>query len=66
MQTSIHLAAVSPWNEEAPVIHGPDIYGASAGKPFLFAIPTTGERLPGNLIPVDKMNASNQVEVWLG
>lgn len=44
MHTSIRLAAVAPWNEGVPAIHGPDIYGASAGKPLLYAVPTTGER----------------------
>ncbi|OGV61684.1 MAG: hypothetical protein A2283_01730 [Lentisphaerae bacterium RIFOXYA12_FULL_48_11] len=38
------LAAVLPWNEGNPVINGPDILGASPGKPFLYLIPTVGER----------------------
>lgn len=44
MQAQIQMAAVEPWNEGAPRIHGPDIYGASANKPFLYAVPATGER----------------------
>ena len=44
METRVHLAAVTPWSEGNPTIHGPDIYGASAGKPFLYAVPATGER----------------------
>ena len=42
--TRVRLAPVAPWDEGAPAIHGPDISGASAGKPFLYAVPTTGER----------------------
>ncbi len=38
------LARVSPWNEGAPVINGPSVTGASANKPFLYAVPVTGER----------------------
>ena len=38
------LAPAAPWNAGAPVINGPDIYGASPGKDFLYAIPTVGER----------------------
>ncbi len=44
MQTKVKLAAVEQWNEGAPRINGPDIYGASAKKPFLYAVPATGER----------------------
>jgi hypothetical protein len=44
VQDQIHVAAVEPWNEGVPRIHGPDIYGASAHKPFLYAVPATGER----------------------
>lgn len=44
MQTQVHLAPVSRWDEGAPAIHGPDVYGASPLKPFLYAIPSTGER----------------------
>ena len=38
------MASVSPWNEGAPAIYGPDVYGASAKRPFFYAIPTIGER----------------------
>lgn len=44
MQTDIKLAPVEPWNEGAVSINGPDIYGASARKPFLYAVPVTGKR----------------------
>jgi alpha-galactosidase len=44
MQPQVRLAPVSPWGQGAPAIHGPDIYGASANRSFLYAIPTTGER----------------------
>jgi len=35
---------VHPWDEGSVSINGPDIYGASVNKPFLYAVPTTGER----------------------
>ena len=38
------LAPAVPWNEGCPFINGPDIYGASPGKDFLYLIPTVGER----------------------
>jgi alpha-galactosidase len=38
------LAPAVPWDAGAPVIHGPEIYGASPGKEFLYLIPTVGER----------------------
>ncbi len=43
---SIHnrLAAVDQWNAGVPAIHGPNITGASAMKPFLYTVPVTGER----------------------
>lgn len=44
MSSSIRLAPVTPWNVGAPAIHGPDLTGASAGKPFNYTIPATGER----------------------
>jgi len=44
MSDAIHLAAVAPWNEGTPAIHGPALTAASAGKPFLYTIPATGER----------------------
>lgn len=44
MQSRVNLAIVTPWDQGNPVMHGPDIHGASAEKPFLYAIPTTGER----------------------
>lgn len=44
MNSSVRLASVAPWNEGSPRIHGPDITGASVGKPFFYAIPVTGER----------------------
>ncbi len=40
----IALARVAPWDEGTPGIHGPEVTGASAGKPFFYAIPATGER----------------------
>ena len=44
MSQSIQLAKVERWDVGAPAIHGPDITGASANKPFGYAIPVTGER----------------------
>jgi alpha-galactosidase len=44
MPPHMRLAAVEPWDAGAPAIHGPDITGASARKPFDYAIPATGER----------------------
>lgn len=41
---SIVLAKVDPWDSGAPRIHSPAVTGASAGKPFFYAIPVTGER----------------------
>lgn len=38
------LAPALAWDKGAPVINGPDIYGASPGKDFLYLIPTLGER----------------------
>ncbi len=38
------LAPAPAWNAGAPAIHGPDVYGASPGKEFLYLIPTVGER----------------------
>ena len=38
------LAPAVPWEEGCPVINGPEIYGASPGKDFLYLIPTVGER----------------------
>lgn len=38
------LAIALPWKEGKPVINGPDIFGASPQKPFLYLIPTVGER----------------------
>lgn len=44
MQTQVKLASVAPWDQGSPAIHGPDIHGVSVNKPFLYAIPATGER----------------------
>ncbi|MFA6567459.1 MAG: glycoside hydrolase family 27 protein [Victivallales bacterium] len=33
-----------PWDKGSPAINGPDIYGASPEKDFLYLIPTVGER----------------------
>ena len=41
---SIILAKVDPWDSGAPRINSPAVTGASAGKPFFYAIPVTGER----------------------
>ena len=38
------LAVALPWNQGSPVINGPDLLGASPEKPFLYLIPTVGER----------------------
>ncbi|NLO74790.1 MAG: alpha-galactosidase [candidate division WS1 bacterium] len=38
------LAPAVPWDAGAPEINGPATYGASPGKPFLYLIPTVGER----------------------
>lgn len=37
-------APALPWDQGAPVINGPDVYGASPGKDMLYLIPTLGER----------------------
>ena len=42
--SELRLAPVTPWDRGAPAIHGPRVHGASAGAPFLYAIPATGER----------------------
>jgi len=44
MGTKVRLAEALPWNRGCPSINGPDIYGASANKPFLYAVPATGQR----------------------
>lgn len=48
MNTSIDyrtkVAPAAPWDKGRPVINGPDVYGASPGKEFLYLIPTVGER----------------------
>jgi alpha-galactosidase len=44
MSASIRLAPVTAWNSGSPAIHGPELTGASAGKPFSYTIPATGER----------------------
>lgn len=44
MKPQVYLAAVPPWDQGPPVIHGPDVYGVSPNKPFFHAIPATGER----------------------
>lgn len=38
------LAPATAWNVGTPSINGPEIYGASPGKDFLYTIPTVGER----------------------
>ena len=38
------LAPAVPWDAGAPEITGPATYGASPGKPFLYLIPSVGER----------------------
>jgi alpha-galactosidase len=44
LMKTLHPAKVEPWDAGAPAIHGPDLTGASANKPFFYAIPVTGER----------------------
>jgi alpha-galactosidase len=44
MQSQVRLASVAAWDEGVPALHGPEVYGASARRPFFYAIPTTGER----------------------
>ena len=44
MSPSLSLAKVEPWDAGAPRINGPEITGASVGKPFFYAVPTVGER----------------------
>ncbi len=41
---TIELAYPAAFKEGKPRIHAPAVYGASPRKPFLFTIPTTGER----------------------
>lgn len=38
------LAAMMPWNEGAPKINGPRVFGAGIDSPFFFPVPVTGER----------------------
>lgn len=38
------LAKAEPWNEGAPKINAPRIFGAGINSPFFFPIPVTGER----------------------
>ncbi len=38
------MAAAAAWDVGAPSLNGPEITGASPGKPFLYQIPTVGER----------------------
>lgn len=38
------LAPAPPWDQGKPVINGPDIYGASPGKDFLYMLPVVGKR----------------------
>lgn len=38
------LAPSIIWDKGPPIINGPDVYGASPGKDFLYLIPTVGER----------------------
>ena len=40
----IDIAPVKAHDQGAPKINGPSIYGASPGRPFLYAIPVRGER----------------------
>ena len=44
MKSGVRLAGVTPWDQGEAAIHGPSIFGASVGKPFLYTIPATGER----------------------
>ena len=44
MEPQVRIAKVARWDEGEVDIHGPRIYGASVAKPFLYAIPATGER----------------------
>jgi alpha-galactosidase len=44
MDAVTRLAPVMPWDAGTPAIHGPTVTGASAGKPFHYAVPATGER----------------------
>ena len=44
MTAQVRIAPVAPWDQGEPAIHGPSLYGAGAGRPFLYAIPVTGER----------------------
>ncbi|MHC4198553.1 MAG: putative Ig domain-containing protein [Planctomycetota bacterium] len=41
---STELAKVGPWNEGAPELHAPRVFGAGAGSPFFLPVPATGER----------------------
>jgi len=38
------LAPVAPWDEGAPRINGPRIFGARPGSPFYFSVPVAGAR----------------------
>lgn len=38
------LAPVNPWDQGAPVINGPAVFGARKQSVFFFSVPVTGER----------------------
>jgi alpha-galactosidase len=44
MEAKTVLATAEAWDAGAPVINGPERYGASPGKDFLYAVPALGER----------------------
>ena len=39
-----NVAHAPPWDEGAPRINGPKVYGATTGRAFLYAVPTCGSR----------------------
>jgi hypothetical protein len=40
----VQIAEVTPWDKGEVALNGPNIFGASANKPFSYTIPVTGER----------------------
>ena len=38
------LSGMAAWNEGAPKINGPKVYGATPARDFMYAFPTTGDR----------------------
>ena len=40
----VAVSGLAAWNEGAPKINGPRVYGATPARDFMYAFPTTGDR----------------------